>query len=77
MNTCQEQWIEENRDGLEKRYYEMYEMTLGDCLDGCKEAFMMFEDALVRMGILEPDQMIDPDDLEDDPFDEDRMAYER
>lgn len=85
-----EEWKAENRDALEKRYYEMYEMTLGDSLDGCKEAFHLFEDALVRMGILEPDQVIDLDDditetcnwdewqLENrsDALREERMAYE-
>ena len=93
MNTCQdtkEKWIEENRDALEKRYYEMYELSAKDAMDGCLEAFKMFEDALVRMGILEEDEVIEsPEDMsEAESWDEwaldnqidtmrDQMAYER
>ena len=65
MNSCQakERWIEENRDALEKQYYESYKMALQDSLEGCWEAFKMFEDALVRIGILQPEQLIEnPED---------------
>jgi hypothetical protein len=51
-----EEWIEKNRDALEKRYYQEYEMSLKDCFDGMNEAFKKFEAALVDMGILEPDE---------------------
>jgi len=57
-----EEWIEENRDALEKRYYQEYEMTLQDCFDGMNEAFQKFENALVDMGILEPDED-EPEDI--------------
>ena len=56
-----EEWIEENRDALEKRYHEMYMMTLGDC-----EAFKKFEKALVEIGILEPDED-EPEDINNAP----------
>jgi hypothetical protein len=60
-----EEWIEENRDALEKRYYQEYEMSLQDCFDGMDEAFKKFENALVDMGILEPDEEPeeDPEDM--------------
>lgn len=93
MNNCQlskEEWIEKNRDALEKRYYEMYEVSAKDAINGGWEAFKMFEDALVRMGILEEDEVIEsPEDMsEAESWDEwaldnqidtmlDRMAWER
>ena len=66
MNNRQ-QWIEENRDALEKRYHEMYELTLKESLYGCWDAFVALEDALVKMGILEADDVIEaPDDVNDE-----------
>lgn len=54
-----EEWIEKNRDALERRYHEAYMMTLGDCFDGMNEAFKRFERALVEMGILEDDDELE------------------
>lgn len=61
-----EEWIEENRDALEKRYYQEYEMSLKDCFDCMSEAFQKFEAALVDMGILEPDED-EPEDINNAP----------
>ena len=53
------EWIEKNRDGLERLYHEMFGLYIED---GLKEwdALQSYEQALVQMGILEPDE--DEDD---------------
>ena len=82
-----EEWIEENRDALEKRYHEAYLMTLGDCFEGMDEAFERFERALVEMGILEDEDEPEATSEEENwdeymtdlaiDLDRERMAYER
>ena len=81
-----EEWIEENRDALEKRYHEAYMITLEECLDGIDEAFQKFEKALIAMGILEDDEPEAENEAEHwDEYmtdlaidlDRERMAYER
>lgn len=60
------EWIEKNRDGLEERYHQMYHECLQENLESIWDAFRSFENALVDMGILEADQVLEePEDAND------------
>ena len=50
------EWVEKNRDALEKQYYELYALTVQECMNNMWDAFKTFETALVQMGILEAEE---------------------
>lgn len=64
------EWIEKNRDALEKTYHDMYQMSVVDNFDNMWSAFKTFEKSLIEMGILEAD----PEEPDEEPDDGDSWA---
>ena len=85
------EWVERNRDGLEKAYSDLYLLCISEKDETLWDDLHKYEAALVDLGILEGDAPMDEAEDNNETYNwdewaldnmidrmrEDRMAYER